>query len=293
MTRFISSIHEIIDQYDVILSDQWGVLHDGVIVYPGVIDAMQAVRDVGKPLVVVSNSGKRSAENMHRMTGLGVPRDLYVDLLTSGEATARYLNTPAAQEIYGQCCFLISNKRDQSMLRDVAVRVVETTAEASFMLMAGTDAPEKDQESYRPILEMAMAHALPAICSNPDFDAVHGASRNFGPGRLADMYQQMGGNVRRIGKPTTEIFRTAMALALAGAGVDCAPERVLMVGDLLYHDIAGAKGAGYHSLMVTTGLYQAAFAQYAPGSSNWHDCLQRKCAEADVFPDYVQVSFAA
>ena len=190
------------------------------------------------------------------MSQIGLDRGLYVDVLTSGEANARFLSTPEALAIYGNRCFLISNKGDASMLAGVPVTVINDPADASFVLMAGSDSPAKTLEDYRAVLQQAAGLGLPAICSNPDFDAVHGQQKNLGPGRLADLYQELGGTVRRIGKPDPDLFRQALALAK----IEVAPHRVLMIGDSLYHDIAGAKAAGFDTLLVATGLYQQDFA---------------------------------
>lgn len=288
MTQIIDGISDILDQFDVILTDQWGVLHDGITPYDGVLAALHVIAARQKPVVVISNSGKRSDHNIRRMTALGIDRNLYVDMLTSGESAARLLTSPEGLAEFGRHCFLISNKGDRSMLADVPVDVVSEPEIASFMLMAGSDAPEMDQEDYRPILQRAMAAGLPAICSNPDFDAVHGTQRHFGPGRLADMYEEMGGSVLRIGKPSAATFQSAMQIT----GIEAPAERILMIGDSLFHDIAGARHAGIKSLLVTTGLYQDAFAPYDIGSPQWYNILRQKCNDVGVTPDYCAVSLA-
>jgi len=277
MTKYIKSLSEIVEKYDVILTDQWGVLHDGIRVYPGVVAALQ---NISKPVVIVSNSGKRSVQNIDRMTQIGLDRSLYQQLLTSGEANAQFLTTTAAQAEYGNRCYLISNKGDCSMLEGVPVTVEKTLADASFMLMAGSDAPEKTLEDYRVVLAQAAALGLPAICSNPDFDAVHGAKKNLGPGRLADLYQQLGGNVRRIGKPDPNIFHQALAMS----GITTTKDRVLMIGDSLFHDIAGAHQAGFDTLLVATGLYHQDFKD--AGDAAWQKTLDTLCQRVDARPDY-------
>ena len=72
--RALAGLRESIEDFDVYLLDQFGVLHDGVRPYPGVAEALEALHDAGKKLVILTNSGKRSAPNLERLVALGVPR---------------------------------------------------------------------------------------------------------------------------------------------------------------------------------------------------------------------------
>ena len=67
MTRLLDSISQIADQFDAIVLDQWGVLHDGTTPYDGAIDALQRLVSQGSRLAVLSNSGKRSDLNAQRI----------------------------------------------------------------------------------------------------------------------------------------------------------------------------------------------------------------------------------
>ena len=71
----------------------------------------------------------------------------------------------------------------------------------------------------------------------------------FGAGELADLYENLGGSVIRIGKPYPAIYEAALALA---GNPD--RERVVCVGDSIEHDIAGGVGAGVATALVLCGI---------------------------------------
>ena len=79
------SLSEIVDRYDAFLVDQYGVLLDGAGLYDharGVLDELAAR---GKTVLLISNSGKRSAANVARLGRFGVSRATFLDVLSSGE----------------------------------------------------------------------------------------------------------------------------------------------------------------------------------------------------------------
>ena len=75
MTRLINGLAELAHRYDVILSDVWGVIHNGAVSFPGPCAALARWRaDVG-PMVLISNSPRPSADVAEQLDGLSVPRE--------------------------------------------------------------------------------------------------------------------------------------------------------------------------------------------------------------------------
>ena len=81
------------------------------------------------------------------------------------------------------------------------------------------------------------------------------------PGTLARWYEAMGGSARLMGKPDPGIFNVAAQIV----GADVPRERILVVGDSLVHDVAGAACAGMRSLFVAGGIHAAALGMAAAG----------------------------
>ena len=63
----IDGLSAVADRYELFLIDQWGVLHNGVAPHEGAIDALKALREAGKKIVILSNSGKRLALTLPRI----------------------------------------------------------------------------------------------------------------------------------------------------------------------------------------------------------------------------------
>ncbi|MCY1239235.1 HAD hydrolase [compost metagenome] len=98
----------------------------------------------------------------------------------------------------------------------------------------------------------------------------------FGAGRIADLYEELGGKVRWIGKPFADIY--ALALDFLGHPD---PTRVCAIGDSIEHDIAGAANAGLHSVLVTTGILEHAVDEER----------RRLFAEHGASPDFILPKF--
>jgi len=57
----IRGLREIAADYDALIVDLWGVIHGGVEPYPGVLDALAALRAAGTPVGLLSNAPRRAA----------------------------------------------------------------------------------------------------------------------------------------------------------------------------------------------------------------------------------------
>ena len=86
----VDRLSAIADTFDGVLIDQFGVIHDGQVLYPGVLAALESLAALAVPVAVLTNSGKRAAANRDRLVRMGVPRDHFIDVVSSGEvAVAR------------------------------------------------------------------------------------------------------------------------------------------------------------------------------------------------------------
>ena len=59
----IDGLGEIIAAHDLFLVDQYGVLHDGRKLFPGVVATLNAIKSAGKTSIILTNSGRRAAQN--------------------------------------------------------------------------------------------------------------------------------------------------------------------------------------------------------------------------------------
>jgi HAD superfamily hydrolase (TIGR01459 family) len=137
------------------------------------------------------------------------------------------------------------------------IQVVDDIEDADFLLISGSDAPEKTMvDYYEPILKAAIRKRLKAICANPDNRALIGNSYTIGPGMIARRYEDFGGVVSYIGKPHKPIFQHCIKL-LQTKGIY--PGDTVMIGDTMAHDIMGAAAVEIDTCLVKCGIHWGAF----------------------------------
>jgi HAD superfamily hydrolase (TIGR01459 family) len=253
---FCHGLYEFMDSYDGFIMDQWGVLHNGIQPYDGVIDVLNHLKQRKKQVVILSNSAKRSDDNVERLKKLGIKPSHYKSVVTAGEVTWQGLKSQkdAPFKGLGKKCFLISRGEDRSLLQGLDIDVVSDIEEAQFILITSFDSPVMTLEELDPVFKRAVIKRLPAICANPDMVTVYGHERAVGPGAVAKRYHDLGGMAHLIGKPHKTIFRYAQNLF---DGV--IPSRILVIGDSLQHDIAGAIAVDMDTAFVTAGIHNNAF----------------------------------
>lgn len=271
----LPGVAALLREADTFLVDQFGTLHDGSQPYPGALDALHRLRDAGKPVVVLSNSGKRSGPNQARLARLGFPPDSYALFLSSGELAWQRL---ARQGGAGRRCLMVSRGNDDGFLDGLGWTATDRAGEADLILITGSEADHYSLRTYRDLLAPAAERHVPCLCTNPDRTMLVTDGLAPGAGRIAALYAALGGNVTWIGKPYKAIY----GAALDRLGVAPGPH-VMAVGDSIEHDVVGARGAGCRAALVLTGIAEGLdAAALAAEAAHWR-------AE----PDFVLERFAA
>ncbi|GAB2177245.1 TIGR01459 family HAD-type hydrolase [Dongia sp. agr-C8] len=254
MTAVITGLRQIADRFDHVLLDQYGVLHHGKDVFVEARDCVAALHERGKRVLVLTNSGKRPEDNLQRLAKKGLPAESYDGVLSSGEVAWQGLRDRKAVPFtqVGRRCFLLSRDGDRGVVDGLDLDLVDLEA-ADFILLAGLDDDQSDPGAWRDRLAGAAARQVLMICANPDITMFSPQGLLPAPGALAQSYESLGGKVAYIGKP----YRIMFEAALRALG-NPAPERVLMVGDSLDHDILGGRGVGILTLLTTSGVHREA-----------------------------------
>ena len=251
--RFLTGFASLAAEYDGFVLDLWGVIHDGVNAFPHAVDCLAHLRDAGKKTLLLSNVPRPNDAVRTMMRRMGIEDSLYTGILTSGEAVRRALQSPPDSwwASLGQRVYHLGPERDKPVLEGLNLITVETPGEADFVLNTGPDDHRNpgDMNEFEPTLQDCAKHDLPMICGNPDLVVIRGGVRVLCAGALAVRYQELGGDVRSIGKPDPAIYQPVLAqLAMP-------KERVLAVGDSLRTDIAGAASVGLATCWVLDGLH--------------------------------------
>jgi HAD superfamily hydrolase (TIGR01459 family) len=256
-TTAITGLHEVADRFDHVLLDQWGTLHEGTAVFAEARECVRALRAAGKRVLILSNSGRRSKDNVERLADLGLPPDEHDGVLTSGEVVWHGLQERAAPPYnkLGRHALLIGRGNVLSMVEGLDFVAVTNPARADFIWLAGLDENTAYPDAWRDDLAAFAARGLPMLCANPDLTMFTVRGLMPAPGALARIYAELGGTVHYVGKPHPEIF----AAALRRLG-NPKPERVVVVGDSLDHDVKGGRRAGMLTALIISGVHANALA---------------------------------
>lgn len=248
----INKLSEIASGYDAYIVDLWGVLHNGQEAFPEAVLALAELKALQKKIILLSNSPRRVRAAESRLTELGIRRDFYDELYTSGEDCFQALQY-STEEWYaklGNYYFHIGPGGDKSMAQEMLRKKVNSVEEAGFILVTGTNSWEVDVSSYVPVLEKAYEMGLPMICANPDLTVLFGGETVICAGAIAQYYEGIGGEVRYHGKPYPDIYKTVMQKLLP-----IKQERILAIGDSLRTDIKGAANFNIDTLLVLSGIH--------------------------------------
>jgi HAD superfamily hydrolase (TIGR01459 family) len=237
--------------YDVVLSDVWGVVHNGVAATQEACDALVRFRSDGGTVVLITNA-PRPGEVVARFTldRLGVPRAAYDGIISSGDVTHALIAARAGKRV-----FHIGPERDLPIFAglDAPVAPLET---ADYAVCSGlTDDTVETPQDYHALIERMRARRLPMICANPDVVVERGDKLVYCAGAIADLYAAAGGDVIFAGKPYRPIYDQALAIAKAARGAPVEHQRVLAIGDSVRTDLKGAAAFGIDCLFVTAGIH--------------------------------------
>ncbi len=258
LPQLIAGLAEIADGYDVVLCDVWGVLHNGSVAFGPAVEALSRFRAKGGRVVLLTNSPAPSRVVVALLDGLGVSREAYDAIVSSGDVTVSLLLERADQTL-----FFIGAKEDTAIFEEVLAargkELIQAPIEtADFVLCTGfIDFWQETPKDYDERLARIYERGLDFICANPDLVVEIDGSLSYCAGAIAERYAQIGGKVIQAGKPFAPIYERALALASEFAGGPIERSRVLAIGDAMRTDIKGAFEQGFASLFVTSGIHRA------------------------------------
>ena len=241
--------------YDAVLSDVWGVVHNGVTSFPAACEALTRFRERGGSVVLISNAPRPGDQVIRLLDHLHVPRSAYDGIMTSGDVTRAEVTKRA-----GQSVFLIGPERDHTIFTGLDAPF-STAADADYVVCTGLfDDEIETPEDYRDLLAQLRARNLFMICANPDVVVERGDRLIYCAGALADAYAALGGEVYYAGKPHRPLYdlalgETTKARAARSLGTGVPLSRVLAIGDSVRTDLKGAHDLGVDCLFVTAGIH--------------------------------------
>ncbi len=248
--KLAAGLFQLSADYDVLLCDVWGVIHNGRESFPVACAALARFRAERGPVVLISNSPRPAGPVIEQLDGLGVPREAWSHIVTSGDATRLLL----AERAPGPA-WLIGPERDAPLYEGLGVEASDLD-HARFISVTGPYDDENDEPAdYRDRFRRAVERDLELICANPDIVVQRGDRLIYCGGALAQLYESLGGRVTMAGKPYPAIYELSLAKAREALGRPLDLTRVLCIGDGLPTDIRGANARGLDVLFVASGIH--------------------------------------
>jgi HAD superfamily hydrolase (TIGR01459 family) len=265
--------------YDIVLSDVWGVVHNGIAATAEACDALTRFRAGGGTVVLITNAPRPGANVRAILDRLAVPHSAYDAIVSSGDVARALIIARAGERV-----FHIGPERDLPMFEGLDAPITELE-HADYAVCSGLfDDTVETPQDYQPLVERLRARTLPMICANPDVVVERGDKLVYCAGAIADLYAAAGGEVVYAGKPYRPIYEQALSVAEAARGAPVAHHRLLAIGDSVRTDLKGAAALGIDSLFVTAGIH-------AEELGERHDpdtlALSNICAAAGVVPKAV------
>lgn len=247
----LTGLGEIAGDYDLLLCDVWGVIHNGQESWPEACAALTRFNRDGGHVVLISNSPRPADAVVAQLDGLGVPRDSWRAFVTSGDATRAELAKRAPGPVW-----IIGPDRDWPLHDGLGLEIADGAADAAFISLTGlVDDTTETPEDYRERLAAGAARDLELICANPDRVVQRGEQLIYCGGSLADLYETLEGRVTMVGKPFEPIYDLALQEGerLLGRAVD--RSRVLCIGDGVITDVLGANRQDLDCLFIAQGIH--------------------------------------
>lgn len=247
---FLDRFSLLASQYDVVLSDVWGIVHNGITAHAEAGAALRRFREGGGTVVFITNAPMPRDAVAKLIAGFGVDPNCYDAIVSSGDVTR-----VAVAERPGQSMFHIGPERDKPIFDGLDVRFAPLEQADYVVCTRLFDDQAETLDDYRDMLAAIRARNLFMVCGNPDLVVERGHELVYCAGAIADAYAALGGEVHYAGKPYAPIYSTALALAETAHGKPVARERVLAIGDSVRTDLAGANRFGIDCLFVTAGIH--------------------------------------
>lgn len=243
-------------KYKLLLSDVWGVVHNGVAAYPAACEALKTARKNGATVILISNAPRPGVVVAKQIAKWGVPADCYDTIVASGDVARTELEARPEAKL-----FHLGPARDMPNYDGLPNKMVGED-ECDVVVVTG---PFNDEievaEDYREMFSRLIPRGVLMLCANPDLVVERGDKLIVCAGALAQLYEQMGGKAIYAGKPYAPIYDRVVAEAQKLRGGKIEKEEMLAIGDGARTDLKGAALQGIDCLFISGGIHAEDFSE--------------------------------
>tara|TARA_Y100000590_G_scaffold448875_1_gene586182 strand:- start:1421 stop:2239 length:819 start_codon:yes stop_codon:yes gene_type:complete len=263
----IRGLKEIYGEYDAFFIDLWGVVHNGIQLYPEAIEVLENLYKLKKRFVLMSNAPRPSKDVENFLLKMKMDKIFTKNIFTSGEAALKSLQ----QHVYGENFYHLGPKRDEGLIKGFEKNKT-SLKNADFILCTGLlDGHEDSLDFYKDLLKNYIQ--IKMICTNPDLIVYRGSKQEYCAGSLAALFQELGGKTIYFGKPYPEIYKFCTNKG----------EKILVIGDNIRTDIKGANNMNFDSLFIINGIHKDEFLNIS--IENYEKILEKYQAKTNYYQE--------
>ena len=238
--RELNHLSEIYRNYDTFVIDLWGVVHNGEMLNPKALEAIEQLNKNLKKIVFLSNAPRPSSKVINFLLKMKMNKKYLSNVMTSGEAAMHAIN----KNQFGKTFFHLGPPRDTSVFEKVKDNKTSID-NCDFILCTGLfDEYDNNLSYYEKFLKKHVSKKL--VCTNPDLTVHRGNVEELCAGSVAKVFERMGGEVAYFGKPYKEVYKICFN----------SNEKVLAIGDNLRTDIKGANNLNVDCIFISEGVHR-------------------------------------
>ena len=249
-------LENILDNFDALLLDAFGVLNVGSSLVPGIIKTLETARQKNITLLVVTNGASyNSSKKIDQLSSLGLEFS-NDEIISSREAAEIFLSFNQPKEPLG----VLGNGGNYLNISNLNCIELEQDIEMfdkmnSFILLGTLQWDTVWQEI---LFNSLKSNPRPLFVANPDLVAPQDRNFSVEPAYYVSHLIKNGIHLPFwLGKPFPTIFELAITRVNELAGRHIPLSRIGMVGDTLHTDILGANSFGLKSILMTKhGLFK-------------------------------------
>src|SRR3954469_17620532 len=153
--RFVERLRDLVGGVEVVFSDIWGVVHNGLVAFPEACEALHTFRKQGGTVIMITNAPRPADSVQRQLRKLGVADDTYDAIVSSGDLTRNFVASRP-----GQAMYLIGPDRDSSIHRNLDVKLTGLE-QADYIVCSGLfDDETESADDYRDMMQQALNRKL-------------------------------------------------------------------------------------------------------------------------------------
>src|SRR6202451_3453570 len=161
--QFAERLRDLVSGVEIVLSDIWGVVHNGLVAFPEACEALHGFRNQGGAVILITNAPRPADSVQRQLRKLGVADETYDAIVSSGDLTRHFVADRPGQKV-----FWLGPERNNSIYRGLDP-VLAPLEQADYIVCTGPfDDETESAEDYRGMMLQARERTLTLVCATPD-----------------------------------------------------------------------------------------------------------------------------